>query len=276
MHDLDEEQDNLIRSLAPIVHVRTTPDETMLREIMGTPAKGRNRLRIAAMAGAALVASAIAVGVVTLPGKTPASALTIKEDAGYLTITIKDPAADPARYEAELKRRGLDIQISLAPARPEEVGKVVFGELGEGGRLSYIEDPGHCAADSSCTVGVKVPADFHSYARITFGRTPLPGEEVGTKSGGDAKTDALRGKSVAEVRRILGAQGKTILYRVGFESKDAPASAVPDSWKVYDAAYGTNNSVVIWVSEDGTAPLPPSHCGRAGASTNVNGAGEGC
>ncbi|WP_426513451.1 hypothetical protein ACPPVO_24285 [Dactylosporangium sp. McL0621] len=283
MHDIDEEQDGLIRLLAPTVHLRTSPDETLMYGIMATadrPARVRTRRRglIAVSVVAGLAAATFAV-FAALPisspigGPAPANALSITEDAGYLVITIKDPAADPARYEAELKRRGLDIKINLAPARPEEVGKVVFDEVGESGRLSYIEDPGHCTSNGSCTVGVKVPLDFKSYARITFGRAPLPDEEdeVGTTSGGDTKTDALRGKTVTEVRKIVATQGKTILYRVGWQSLDAPADQVPGSWKVYSAAYGTDNSIVIWVSPDGTAPTPPTNPNPS----QRGGAGEG-
>ncbi|HTJ38034.1 MAG TPA: hypothetical protein VL738_32770 [Dactylosporangium sp.] len=282
MHDVDEEQDALIRLLAPTVHVRTSPDETLMRGIMATadrPARALTRRRwlIAVPIVTGLAAAAFAV-FAALPtsspvgGPAPANALSITENAGYLVITIKDPAADPARYEAELKRRGLDIRISLAPVRSEQIGMVIFDEVGEPGQLTYIEDPGHCTSNGACTVGVKVPLTFKSYARITFGRAPLPGEEdeVATQSGGDAKTDALRGKTVAEVRRILAAQGKTILYRVGWQSLDAPADQVPGSWKVYDAAYGTDNSMVIWVSPDGTPPTNPNP-----SSSRHGGAGEG-
>jgi hypothetical protein len=290
MHDVDEKQDDLIRLLAPTVHLRTSPDETLMHDIMATadrPARVRTRPRgliaaaaVAAVAGLAAAAFAVLAALPSsspVGGPAPANALSITESAGYLVITIKDPAADPARYQAELKRRGLDITITLAPARPDEVGKVVFAEVGEAGKLSYIEDPGHCTANGSCTVGVRVPLAFKSYARITFGRAPRPGEEaeVGTPSGGDAKTDALRGKTVAEVRKTIAAQGKTILYRVGWQSLDAPAAQVPGTWKVYDAAYGTNNSIVIWVSPDGTAPTPPANTNPNTNPSQRGGAGEG-
>ncbi|MBE1484605.1 hypothetical protein [Plantactinospora soyae] len=289
MHDVDEKQDDLIRLLAPTVHLRTSPDETLMHGIMATagrPARVRTRQRglvaVAVVAGLAAAAFAVFAALPSsspVGGPPPAYALSITENAGYLVITIKDPAADPARYEAELKRRGLDIKITLAPVQPEDVGKVVFEEVGESGKLSYIEDPGHCTSNGSCTVGVKVPLDFKTYARITFGRTPLPGEqdEVGTPSGGDAETDALRGKTVAEVRKIVAAQGKTLLYRVGWKSLDAPADQVPGTWKIYDAAYGTNNSIVIWASPDGTAPSPPANCHRGAGWVlgQCGGAGEG-
>jgi hypothetical protein len=291
MHDVDEQQDDLIRLLAPTVHLRTGPDETLMYGIMATaerPARGRVRPRwlIAVPIVAGLAAAVFAV-LAALPssspvgGPAPVSALTITENAGYLVITIKDPAADPARYEAELKRRGLDIRINLVPARPENVGKVVFEEVGETGKLTYIEDPGRCTSNGSCTVGVKVPLDFKSFARITFGRAPLPGEEskdgsgpagpsgsasggdgeAGGPSGGDAKTDALLGKTVAEVRRTVAAQGKTLLYRFGGQGREVPADEVPDTWKVYDAAYGTGNSIIIWVSPDGVEPTRPANPG---------------
>ena len=270
MPDVDEKQDELIRRLAPTVLFPSAPDEPLLHAIMATtapPARARLRRRgfiaagsVAGLAAAAFAALALLPVSAPVGAPAPASALSITEDAGQLVITIKDPAADPARYAAELERRGLDITLSLAPAPPAEVGKVIFEEVGESGTLFSIEDPGHCTANGSCTVGVRVPRDFTSYARITFGRTPLPGEdaEVNTPSGGDTRTDALRGKTVAQARTIVAAQGKTLLYRVGWESRDAPAGQVPGPWKIYDAAHGTGDTIVVWVSEDGAAPTPPS------------------
>jgi hypothetical protein len=241
----------------------------------------RRRWFVAGAAVAGLAAAAFAVFAV-LPssspvgGPSPANALSITEDAGYLVITIKDPAADPARYEAEIKRHGLNIKIALVPARPENVGKVVSSEDSEDGRLVPIEAPGRCTSHGSCYVGVKVPLDFKSYGRIVFGRTALPGElpELCAWSS-NVETDALRGKTVAQARTIAAAKGKPLLYSVGGCAK-TPADQIPEGWKIYDAAYGTDNTIVIWVSANGTAPsAPPAPSAPAsGASGADSGVGK--
>ncbi|GAA1032458.1 hypothetical protein GCM10009557_31010 [Virgisporangium ochraceum] len=276
MHDLDEEQDDLIRLLAPTFQLRTRPDEALLQGIMATacrPARvdPRRRRLVAGVAVTGLAAAVFAVfAVLPFPspvgGPLPANALSITEDAGYLVITIKDPAADPARYEAEIRRRGLNIRIALVPTRPENVGKVVFSDIGEGGELFYIEAPGRCAAHGSCVVGVKVPLDFTSHARIVFGRAALPGElaEICVVNV-DAETTALRGRTVAEARAIAAATGRSLLYNVG-GCATGPVDRVPGTWRIYDAAYDGDDNIVIWASADGAAPSPAAPSGSPAPS----------
>ncbi|MFC4039478.1 hypothetical protein ACFO1B_13690 [Dactylosporangium siamense] len=271
MTDVDEEQDHLIRLLSPTVHVppaaRAAGDE-LLRDILDTrpPAPWRRRLLVGVPVVAGVAAAVLAAGSL-LPSSAPVgpapanAALTFTEDRGFLIVTIKDPAADPQRYRAELARHGLDIKLELVPADPEDVGKVVFTEVGDTGGgpgLEAIEDPGRCTANGSCAVGFKVPLHFTSYAVVAFGRTPLPGEFV---DGGSAEQKAaageLVGKRVAEVRTLLAAQGRTAEYRVGAESLAATADQVPGSWIVYDTAPISNTVIVLWVSEDGKAPMRP-------------------
>lgn len=108
------------------------------------------------------------------------NALRIVPSKDYIDITIIDPAADAERYNAELAEHGLDIEIALAPAGPDRVGRVVFMETedtGIGPALEVVEAPGDCTANGNCSIGVRVPVDFSSYARIVFGRTALPGED---------------------------------------------------------------------------------------------------
>lgn len=271
MTDVDEEQDHLVRLLSPTVHVppaARAAGEELLRDILRTrpPSPWRRRLLVAVPAVAGLAAAAVAVSALLPPstpvGPAPASAaLTFTEGAGYLTVMINDPAADPQRYRDELAEHGLNIKIELVPADPEDVGKVVFEELGDTGggpTLEAIEDPGRCTANGACQVGFKVPLNFTSYAVVAFGRTPLPGEFIeGGSDQQNADAGALEGKRVAEARRLLAAQGKTAEYRVGWESLPATEAQVPGDWIVYDTAPISNTVVVLWVSPDGTAPDKP-------------------
>lgn len=278
MTDVDEEQDHLIRLLSPTVHVppaAQTAGDALLHDIMRAqaPTPWRRRLLVAVPVVAGLAVAALVISSL-LPASTPSTpvgpigpapanaALTFAEDAGFLVVTIKDPAADPQRYRDELAKRGLNITIELVPAGPENVGKVVFEELGDTGggpTLEAIEDPGRCTANGACQVGFKVPLNFTSYAVVAFGRTPLPGEFV---EGGSAEQHAdarkLRGKRVSEARVLLAAAGQTAEYRVGFQSLAATADQVPGSWIVYDTAPISNTVIVLWVSEDGTPPPPPA------------------
>ena len=283
MTDVDEQQDHLIRLLSPTVHVPPSAHEAgeaLLRDIVHTQAAEprasgpwRRRLLVGVPVVAGLAAAALVVSAL-LPSSAPVgpigpapakAALTITEDAGFLVVTIKDPAADPQRYRDELAKHGLNIKIELVPADPGDVGKVVFSEIGDtagGPDLVSIEDPGRCTANGSCAVGFKVPLTFKSYAVFAFGRTPLPGEFV---EGGSAEQNAdarkLVGKRVSEVRRLLKAQGKSAEYRVGFDSLAATEDQVPGDWIVYDTAPISNTVIVLWVSQDGKAPVRPRPSG---------------
>ncbi|MDG4789801.1 hypothetical protein O7626_28400 [Micromonospora sp. WMMD1102] len=110
-------------------------------------------------------------------------ALSIVPETDHIVVTIVDPTADPARYQAELEKHGLDIEITVAPVPAERVGRVVFMETGPDAEVETIESPGNCTANGNCSVGVRIPLDFRSYARIVFGRAPLPGEQPLTEEG---------------------------------------------------------------------------------------------
>jgi hypothetical protein len=298
MTDTDEQQDRLIRLLSPDLHLPrsvlqpTGPVADELRQlIMATSASTANeqdtaaamaarprklwtsrwRLVFAAPIVAGLAAVAFLVSA-ALPDSGPvgtaparADALHFAESNGYFEITIVDPVADPERYRAELAERGLNIDLKLAPAGPDQVGRVIFQEVNdsEGPQLETVEKPGECSANGNCSVAIRVPLAYRGKAQIVFGRTPKPGETVE----GDApvlsptqqeQLTALAGKRVSDVRRILAANGQTATYRVGFASRETAADKVPGNWYVYDTAPLTNGVVVLWVSADGKEPAPGS------------------
>lgn len=297
MNDADEQQDRLIRLLSPELRIPrsvsepTGPAADELRQLIlgvstvstvadiakqqdvqptraAAPRKSwiqRWRLALAVPAVAGLGALAFAVTAV-LPESAPvgpepaqANTLQVTRTNSYLDIKILDPVADPQRYKAELARHGLNIDLKLAPAAPDQVGRVIFQE-DDGASIKTVEAPGDCSANGNCSVAVRVPLDYKGYAQIVFGRTPKPGETVE----GDApvltdqqKADlkALEGKRVSEVRQLLTARGQTATYRVGSDNREATADQVPASWYVYDVAPLANNVVVLWVSADGK-PVP--------------------
>jgi hypothetical protein len=286
MTNTDERQDRLIRLLSPefrIAEEVSQPNgpvaEDLLRRIMGESVPDsrsvlsrrhrswRLRLAFAVPVMAGLVALAFVVSA-WLPESSPvgpapaqAAVLQFTSSSGYLDIKILDPAADPQRYEKELAEHGLNIDLALAPATADRVGRVIFQEVddGDGPALKTIEAPGRCAVNGNCSVGIRVPLSYKGHARIMFGRTPKPGETVE----GDApvlsplqerQLRALVGKHVSDARTQLAAHGQTATYRVGFRSLEASADQVPGSWYVYDVAPLANSVVVLWVSADGKEP----------------------
>ena len=269
------EPDRMIQLLTPDLEIpHTAADPTgpaaddLLRRLMSAPPAPRRRWGLRLAIGGSLVtglAAAVVAASVWLPesspgGPTPAraAALQITTDDKYLEIRILDPAADPQRYRDELAAHGLDIDLSLAAAGPDEVGRVIFQEDDIRG-IKLVEAPGDCTANGNCGIGVRVPLSYHGHARIVFGRTPLPGESVEGDApvlapGQKTQLRALVGKRVSEARQQLAANGQTASYRVGPKSLEAPASEVPGTWIVFDVAPLAGNVVVIWASEDGQEP----------------------
>jgi len=289
MTETDHQHDHLIRLLAPIHHLPPSAQnptggaasellENIMRNVAATtptPAKRRSWLtrhrRLVIALPTVAAAAALAFGIsAALPtgsgpvGPAPAQALQITKDNSYIIIKIKDPGADPQRYREELAKYNLNIELTLAPATPDQVGRIIFSEIGDtagGPDLEWIEAPGDCTANGNCSVGIKVPITFKSYAKIVIGRTAKPGEYIeggGSPDGASPQDKALIGKSVAEVRKILASRGQTASYRVGWQSLDTPAEKVPANWIVYDAASLPDNVVALWVSADGKAPTNPN------------------
>lgn len=280
------EPDRMIQLLSPeldIPHAAADPTgpaaDDLLRRVMSAPPPVRHArwgLRLAV--GGALatgVAAAVVAASVWLPESSPggpapaqAAALQFTTEDKYLEIRIVDPAADPRRYRAELAAHGLDIDLSLAPAAPDEIGRVIFQEESTPG-IKVIEAPGNCTANGDCGVGVQVPLAYRGQAHLVFGRTPRPGESVEgdapvLSAEQTARLHALVGKTVGDARRQLAADGQTPSYRLGVSHSDGkghgivtpltpPAPEVLDTWIVYDVAPLPGNVVAIWASANGKA-----------------------
>jgi hypothetical protein len=278
------ESDRMIQLLSPeldIPHAAADPtgpaaDDLLRRVTSAPPPATRRRWGLRLAVGGALVAGAAAAVVAAggwLPesspaGPAPAQAAALKFTTGgkYLEIRILDPAADPQRYRQELAAHGLDIDLSLAAAEPDEVGRVVFQEESVPG-IKVIEAPGNCTTNGNCGVGVQVPLDYRGHANLVFGRTAKPGESVAgdapvLSAGQKAQLHALLGKKVADARRQLAAHGQTPSYRVTVSwsagkgvrvGKELPVPPAPvlDTWIVYDVAPLDGNVVAMWVSPDG-------------------------
>ena len=175
-----------------------------------------------------------------------------RDDRYRRTAGSFDPAAVSRHSPAT-------VDLKLAPAAPDQVGRVIFQEEdgSAGPQIKTVERPG------DCSVAVRVPLAYRGTAQIVFGRTPRPGETIE----GDApvltptqqgQLTSLVGKRVSDVREMLAANGQTATYRVGFASRGAAADEVPVHGYVYDVAPLANDVVVVWVPADGKEPSPGS------------------
>jgi hypothetical protein len=278
-------RDRLVAALKPIALNELSGEEMdqKIAAIVETPRHSAVRTRraprkrlllTAAGVGAAAVATAIIVvsdggsgghngGVVSLnPAKAQAAALSFTQKGGYLTVIVKDPTADPARYKKEFAEHGLNVDLRLTPSSPKKVGSVLFLEDDGGGKVKTVTAKGRCG-DDTCQVGIKVPLTYKPFVRVIFGRTARPGEHYQTGPGdtpgeGVGLSD-VRGRTVADVlaearKRHIG----HIAYRYQPTSRDEqgakqpypmgiPADKVKGDWRVYDAVAGNTGQVLLFV-----------------------------
>ncbi|MFI6521768.1 hypothetical protein ACIBF1_39880 [Spirillospora sp. NPDC050679] len=248
----------------------------LLDEITATPRRAPRRrfrpwfrMRFAVPVLAGLTAAAVLAGW-TLPGlgARPAAALDIRQEGGYYIVTVEDHFAEPQRYAAQLRERGLDIDLQVKPVSPGLEGMIFtpydprlnnVSEAEQARRTDLIvpiERPGACAAFAHCAVGLKIPVGYRAYqgpdhrgpARIMLGRRARPGERyVGfgqlNNPGEPLACRKFAGKRVGEVVAMLRERGATVTQfavpQKGFRS------SVPEDWYVHEG----------WLTEPGKALL---------------------
>jgi len=203
--------------------------------------------------------------VVPTPRRVQAAALSFARHGGYLTVMVKDPVADPARYKKEFAAHGLNVDLKLEPTSRRETGSVIFegGDGSAGGpKVTMVTAPGHCGT-RTCYVGIKIPLAYKGFLRVVFGRTALPGEHYNTGPGDipgeGVGLSNVKNRTVADVlaeakRKHIGnieyrwqptgpdEQGDRQPYPMGI-----PADKVKGDWRVYDAVAGTGDDVIIFV-----------------------------
>ncbi|MFC9972365.1 hypothetical protein ACFVH6_15915 [Spirillospora sp. NPDC127200] len=257
----------------------------LLDEITATPRRAparrfrlRFRMRLAPPVLAGLTAAAVLAGW-ALPGLgvRPAAALDIRQEGGYYIVTVKNHFAEPERYAAQLRERGLDIALRLEPVSPGLEG-VIFTpydprlnnvpESEQTRRTDLIvpiERPGACAAVRHCVIGVKIPVNYRAYkgpdyqgpARITLGRRARPGERyVGfgqlNSPGEPLACRKFAGKRTGEVVAMLREHGVAVT-RFAVPNKGFRTS-VPADWYVHEG----------WLTEPGKALLVADTTPRPG------------
>lgn len=153
----------------------------------GRSHKRRALLAIPLVAGLSAAAAFVAVAASSssappaTPGQTSGQALAFTTSAGFITVIVRDPLADPAVYRAEFAAHRLDITLQMRPVSPSLVGSVFYmDEPGTGPHLIPITEKGACNTPGGgdiCPVGVKIPVGFRGPGEIDFGRAARPGEQ---------------------------------------------------------------------------------------------------
>ncbi len=241
------------------------------------PRRLRKRLLIgvpvaAALAVVGLIATSAGapgqhIGPVSVgPPKAQAAALSFTRDGRFIDVIVRNPIADPKRYQAEFARYHLNIGLTLVPASPSIVGTLVAESLSAGaGQLTPITAVGKCytgGGGNVCPVGVKVPIDYRGTATLVFGRAARPGEQFESAGEATAPGEAMhglhyQGKTVAAVLAMLARRGITVpqwrVQRAGQCFMESRRS-VPGNWLVYGAVPWARGEVLLWAAK--TLPVP--------------------
>jgi hypothetical protein len=122
-------------------------------------------------------------------------ALSFTKADGFITVIIRNPFADVTTYNADFARHHIDINLTLTPVSPSLVGKILKADTPQ---VTYISTPGTGARNCNpknpiiaCTIGFKVPVNFHGHARVQVGRPGRPGEVYALSASAFAPGDIL-------------------------------------------------------------------------------------
>ncbi|MCW2929620.1 MAG: hypothetical protein JWM19_582 [Actinomycetia bacterium] len=222
-------------------------------------------LSLAALAGAvALVVALLAPGGVAGNSANSAAAiqaLAFTKASGYITVTIRNPYADPAWYNADFARHHLDITLQVVPVSPSLVGTVIAESTSPGAdqEVQTITSrrcwTGGGGPGSSCPVGLRVPVDFHGQADITFGRPARQGEQYGSTASIFAPGEALAGllaqvaaQPLSKVRAVLASHQLTIAVCRNANNNNVDPNSVPGDYYVTSILPWAPGEVIVWTA----------------------------
>jgi hypothetical protein len=255
------------RTLADLAEQITRTPAGQAAAVPRSRAWPRRRLAVImyAAAGAAavglIVSTVVHSGVGTSTGSTArlrpdAHALAFTRVGGYIDVTVRDPLADQASYNAEFKAHGLDITLSLVPVSPSLVGTVVEVSTSgpDGNSITTITAKGRCwtgGGGSQCPVGLRVPLGYRGQASLVFGRAALPGEQYESTTSASAPGEVMHGlsyvgKPVSVVLAMLEQRHVTVpTYR--YDGQVLSPGQVPGTWYVYSAVPWAPHQVLLFV-----------------------------
>ena len=193
------------------------------------------------------------------PAPARAQALSVTRHGGFIDVIVRDPLADPARYQAEFACHHLDITLKLLPVSPSIVGTVVYtGQSAHSPPLTPITAQGKCleaSGTSACPVGVRIPAGFRGNAQLVFGRAARPGEQYESTASAFAPGEVLHGLSVrgllvTQVLALLSQRHVTVAwFDVHTYGDNVNERRVPGSYFVSDATPWSPGEVQLFVSK---------------------------
>ncbi|WP_043631731.1 hypothetical protein [Nonomuraea candida] len=247
-----------------------------LRGLLGRLVPGNRAVRLAVGAVAALgLATAIVIGPSLLGerGVTPSyanAAIDIRLRGDSYVAVIKDPFADYAKYTEGFKAVGLDVNLTLVPASPSQVGELtgirISGMPASNGRSieSGTEPAGCTLGQAGCAMSLTVPRDWTGWASVRLGRAAEPGEKYQNWRSATSRGEMLEGfradeKTVGEVlaevrRRDLSAVFQVIEPAPGRQGyglrKEQRPDEVGDDWIVWEAQSEQAGVVRLLVTEE--------------------------
>ncbi|MFI6389372.1 hypothetical protein [Nonomuraea sp. NPDC050540] len=250
---------------------------TLLASIIAEePVKEPRRPPWKRLAAAGVVTAALAAAVVLGPSilNTPGSAtsyanaaMDIKLENGMWVARIKDPFADPARYEEAFHAVGLDVKLQLEPASPRQVGEIfqlgTGGDIGQSSSIAIDSDPKDCKITAPDCTMVLTLSQNASGAWIKAGRPakadePYANGNRATMDGGSLAGYTVGDKQVSEVAAEAERRGLKVVYQIvqpqpdgGYAmNPDDQSAAVGQDWWVWDAEDAQLGVVRLLVSEE--------------------------
>ncbi|MEU6719026.1 hypothetical protein ABZ897_46820 [Nonomuraea sp. NPDC046802] len=265
--------DEAVRRLAPHPGPGLTPgaremlDQIMETEAVPAVAASGKKWRVFAALPVAAAVGAAAWAVPALLHTPPAAALDIKERGDFWMIEVKDLYANAKVYEDELKAKGIDVILRVAPVTPSRVGEIMPmaiedqppGPFIYADKIKTIDRPEKCTWMRSCPVGIMIAKDFSGRADIMLGRKARTGENLQVITGIDTSGEAMHcvpfyNKRVPEMRALLKERGLTVDQFVVGEGDDSKeVASVPDSMYVTGGYMTKGGMVTMRVADE---PLP--------------------
>ncbi|GAB2840001.1 hypothetical protein GCM10027176_49940 [Actinoallomurus bryophytorum] len=225
---------------------------------------------VAAVAAVVLALTWLLPGAFGLGPRPASAALDIKRQGGYYVVTVKDLFADPARYQAQLRGRGLNISLKLVPTTPDAEGRPFVLDPKENGLteadvrlrkdlITTIAHPAKCEVPGGCAIGLKIPVGYTGSAVIYLGREARPGESYQdppdlNAPGGPLHCVHYLKRTVDEVRTLLRRHG---VPTVTFTDGHGTPGSVPGSWYVHDGVLSGPGRALLLVAPTLKRPDAP-------------------
>jgi hypothetical protein len=90
-----------------------------------------------------------------------------------ITARITDPLAAAGQLSAVFQQHRLNITVRAIPVSPSLVGTIVYSDVPS---IRSLHEGTCLGGDTSCEVGIVIPADFHGQANVVVGRAAQANE----------------------------------------------------------------------------------------------------